>query len=538
MKIISKNALHARPIPKLLAVFNISFLLLFLFCALHAGLAPAQNKFRLFQSAIPILAAAMALIVGLFHLTKLQIRARGIFKSYRFTITIAFIFCFFIQLLVAKALESHNYGWDSDFIMNQAIHFAQHGNIAPGYAVTYFQNYTNNIGLLGALGFLFKIVHHFGSSDYLTAATYLNLVLMWVTQILIFLVAKMLYGRRIAAIALIFCFVFISLSMYVQIPYTDTLTLVFPIGLFYIALQIIKTKRTWVKIVLSSILGLVAICGYELKPTVIIALIAIAIAGVLWLIHATPRTRKGRILPLSIGCTVVCIVSLGCGILLFNKAMDTLHILPYPMSRAYAVSAPLTHFMAMGMTTQRFNSNVIYGGFDTEQANTMFSQPTEQAKSAYAIATIKTRLHSYGPVGYTKFLAYKANWILSDGTFYAYGEGSNQNVVFTHNDQLSRSIRSFMFIDGRWYILFGNILQVFWIAILFMISAQFFIVILNKPSASYIYTTIPRLMIAGILLFLLLFEGRSRYLFLYLPIFIITALYTLDWFQSPDLSNT
>jgi hypothetical protein len=442
-----------------------------------------------------------------------------------------FLLIFGIQIIVARALESHGYTWDSEQLLKQTIQFTQHGNIDTGY-VAYLLNFPNNIGIIGVLSYLFAFVKQLGFHYYLTAAIGFNLLIMWLAEWLTFLTCKILYGKRAAIISLLFSFIFINLSMYVQISYTDTLSIVFPIALFYLSLKLVKAEALSVKILLAAAIGLTAVLGYFMKPTVIIALIALIIFGVLWFLGTARRRNLGRTLSISFGCTAACIVSVILGIWVFNKAIDNLGFLPYPAAEDQTASMPLVHFAAMGITTQHFSDYTLYGGYDPQQADYSSELTTKQQKTHYSTKVIGEQLKSYGVGGYADFLMHKTNWILSDSTFYAYQEGSNTSVVFNSQDGLSRTIREFMYPSGRWYALFSNFLQVFWLALLLLIGSQLIIVILQPSASRHVYTAILRLMIAGLLIFLLLFEGRSRYILLYLPIFITTAMYTLSWFYS------
>jgi hypothetical protein len=512
--------------------FNGLFLFLFLLIAMYAGLCPSQNKFKLFVLTVPLVISAMAL-AGLLILVAGRKVQNSKIRSNSLIIVLIFIGTLAVQYIIGHSLQSTGYTWDSQEIFNQASKFATHGTIDTGY-VKYLLDNPNNIALLAALGGLFKACMHFGIHDFMTVAVNLNVLLLWLAQVLTYLVAKMLYGKRIALISILFSFVFINLTMYVQIPYTDSLTIIFPILLLYLSLRIVKAKRLSIRIGLAAIIGAITLMGYLIKPTVLIALVALLVTGAVWLISAINRKNWKSLSALVASCTLAGFAVISGSYVLYHKAVDRLQILPYPIARSNDVSKPPIHFAAIGITTHTFSNKVEYGGFDPVQNVVISSLPTEQAKKDYSVKIIHQRLHDYGFWGYFNFLKHKANWILSDATFYAYGEGTNDKVVFAHHDLLSRAVRHFMFVYGGQFILFADILQVFWLALLILIGVQFIILILNKSSRVYIFALTPRLMIAGILLFLLLFEGRSRYIFLYVPIFIICAMYTLHWFVEQD----
>ena len=513
-----------------LGAYNIGFLVCFLIFTLYVGFFPAQNKFQLYLPIIPILIGAIALVAVTLHLANRAKLPAKIRKFQPYLLPLAFGGLLAIQIVTAMALESSGYTWDNQIVFNQAGNYALTGAIDPGQ-VKYFADHPNNIPLLSALGAYFRFLHHFKFNDFLTASVLLDVALMWLTQIMIYLVAKNLYGRKIAALSLIFSFALITLSMHVQTVYTDTLAIVFPITLLYLSLRLIKSKRLPVKILLSGFLGIITIIGSLIKPTVGIASIAILIVAFLWLTITKTRRPIAARVGLMLGCIITVLLSMSLAYVAYLKGVDGLAILPFPAANANEHGIPPAHYAAIGLKTHYLSNTTEYGGYDKEESEVATSLPTQQQRADYSYASIKHELPGYGFVGYLNFLVHKANWILSDATFYAYGEGSNANVVFAHHDGLSSFIRNFMYANGDFYMLFANILQVFWLAILLLIATQIIFVLTNKTARTNLYMTIPRLMITGILLFLLIFEGRSRYILLYLPIFIVLALYTVKVFD-------
>jgi hypothetical protein len=221
----------------------------------------------------------------------------------------------------------------------------------------------------------------------------------------------------------------------------------------------------------------------------------------------------------------------GAGFVGFTKLVDAAHVLPYPYAHANDLSKPFTHFVAMGMYDGSVGYAKNYGGYDKAYSETSIMLQTPEAKRQYAADAIHQQLASYGPLGYAEFLGHKIKWIMSDATFFAYGEGDNNAVLFAHQDGLSKSIRQFMYVDGKYYQVFGNALQVVWLSLLLLIVTQAYFVLSNRTAKYDAYVSMLRLMVIGILLFLLIFEGRSRYIMLYVPIFIVLAMYSLRWFK-------
>lgn len=509
--------------------FNLAFLCLFMAVSLSAAAWPAKNKFHLYLPVIPIFIGALAVIALIFWIATSSKTTTAISKLKYYHLATIFAILLVIQLIVARALEATGYTWDNQIVFNAAAQFGMSGHLAVD-AAKYFMIYPNNIPLLCGLGAFFRLLHQMGINDFLTAGVVLSAILLWATQVLIYLAARYLYGRRIAVLSLIFSFVLIDLSPQVATVYTDTLALIFPISILYLSLRFINATTTRAKVSLSAFIGVLSVVGALMKPTALISLVAILVTGVLWLIFM-PRRSNGFRATLLARCVLVLSFTMVVTYFGVLGAEGALRILPFSVADANANSMPLAHFVAIGLETHHFNYGTEYGGYDPVEAAVIIKMPTERQKDSYSNASIRKSLSAYGPIGYINFIGHKANWIMSDATFYAYGEGSNDNLEFANNSPISTFVTNFAFAYGSYYELFANISQVFWLAILLLIGLQLVFVMLNQQARFNVYPTLLRIMLAGNIVFVLMFEGRSRYLFLYLPIFILLALYTVTVFE-------
>lgn len=135
---------------------------------------------------------------------------------------------------------------------------------------------------------------------------------------------------------------------------------------------------------------------------------------------------------------------------------------------------------------------------------------------------VKQRLNNFGFLGYLKFLYNKANWILSDGTFFYGCEGKWIYKYYNESD-IAKYAQQFINIDSdKYQNITANIMQTAWILVIVgLIFSK------NKKDDNN-YINISKFAIIGIVLFIMLFEGRSRYLINYIPIFILVGTYGLD----------
>ena len=520
-------------INRLLSLFNISSLAILALLGLAVALLPTVNKFGLFQPVIVIFFGATIFSVLMIFASNMNMK--WLINKYVLSalVIILFIAMLITQLIFARALVSDGYTWDANTIFQAASSYAQSGVIDKGIQ-DYFESSPNNIPLFLILSQLFSVASMFHITDFLWVATILNVGFLFLAQVLIYLTCNMLFGRRIAICSLPFSFILLGLSMHVQEPYTDTLTVVFPILLFYLSLQFIKLQNIWLRLGLAGMIGFLAVVGYLIKPTVIIAPIALSIVGILWMVDKRKSIfdfSKMRVSPIIISVAVLVVASVATYVG-YGALVDSKKILSYPYSQSAEHSYPLQHFMNIGMKSDVDGYSVNYGGYNDNTAKIVSKLPGSEAKIAYSVESILNQLSDYGFFGYAGFLGHKVMWIMSDATFFAYGEGDISKVDFKNNDPLSEYIRQFAFVRGEHYQVLGNMMQIVWVSLLFFIALQFIISILWTPARTNLFLTALHLMIIGIIAFVLIFEGRSRYLFLYVPIFIVVGMYTLNYFRS------
>ena len=178
-------------------------------------------------------------------------------------------------------------------------------------------------------------------------------------------------------------------------------------------------------------------------------------------------------------------------------------------------STPYTHFIMMGMQSYEMAGKPCYGAWNQFDAVNTQKIPGQKAKKEYNKEIIKQRLNDFGFTGYVEFVYNKINWIASDGTFYYWQEGT-QKYLPENQSRIAKHIQKFFNIETEEYQkVTANFLEVLWILILIGIVFSY----KDRDKMSNILKT----SIIGIILFIVIFEGRSRYLYNYISIFIIVG---------------
>lgn len=464
-----------------------------------------QLLFKPFTNNIAILSLLTILYIYINFRIKVKDIDRNFIVEKRYYILIlSMVILFIIQcIFVHCILTTVEWKWDVDVIWNSAKSAALTKTIKSTY---YFNQYPNNIMILFVHTVLVKIFSTFKINNIELAVVLVNVIVVDITIFITFLVCEKLLNIKLSFLAVLFLYIFLGMSPSIIIPYTDTFGALFPILTIYIYLKIREQKNFNLKILLYISMGMIFYIGYRLKPTCIIAFIAIFLIEIISNINCLKPKQYIKQLPF--------IISLILTIVMCNFLYSTKVNRVFP-NFDKNISFPPTHFVMMGMQGR--------GGWNGEDVNMTKNQLTKKEKIEMNISVIKQRLSNFGLKRYSKFLSEKACWIMGDGTFFFGREGNFHASKFIYNDKMSKLFQNIFIIDAKYYKLYSNIIQSFWIVILFLIVCPLFLNIqLNKDISIF------RMTVFGLLLFLLIFEGRARYLTNHLPIFIILSMYGLN----------
>jgi hypothetical protein len=437
-------------------------------------------------------------------------------KWYRAIGVMAVLGCFFVvEFSIGYAVRVIP-DWDAGTIYSNAAGLAT-GSIRT-VEFDYYSMYPNNIMLTLMLAGYLSVLHHFGTTDLYLGAIVLNAVVMTVAVGLAVTVARKIAGTGTAIFVLLPCAVYVALSPWIAVPYSDTLGMLFPILLLYLFLLSQQTKNPIVTHCLWIAIGLVAAVGFYIKPTVLFVLIA---AGVAMAFTLRARLREWRRVAAVAGCLVLAFgtfVAASTAIKASLAASGTLSFDLYDNDKEF----PVTHFLKLG--------SVGLGGYNGPDVIESKSIESPQGRFQNGIDVYVERVSEMGPWGYLDFLNVKGKAILGDGTFFNWGEGmARKPVELLTRDPLSRAIQDYFYYEGPHFSFLRAFWQSFWFPTLALVAAP---LILRGRSMLEPAAVVMRLSLFALVLFLLLFEGRSRYLYMYMPFFILLASLSLATLSS------
>ena len=321
----------------------------------------------------------------------------------------------------------------------------------------------------------------------------LNTLAIDLALLLLYLCARYMLGRKKALFILLAAFLTAPFLLYVPVFYTDTLTLPFPIAaalLWVYARDYWRQGRYRKTFVLVCVLsGLIAV-GAALKISVVIAWIAIMADLFIGL-----RGRRRWLL-----------AAAGAGILLVLMLLSQFCISRAPILPAYNANngIPFTHWIMMGL-----HGN---GGYYDPDYQMTLAVAGKQARYAFTIEEIGRRLEEMGPIGLLRHLINKLAYTLGDGTYWAAAklDRSALQPSFLHN---------FVIYSGQQFPAFAYATFALKGGMLAWMSASSALAARHRQNRMGFV----RLACFGLIVFLLLWETRSRYLVHFLPLFLLCA---------------
>ena len=455
------------------------------------------------------------LAIGLVAVTMLylSLRMTSVFLGHRIAgpsygrinqwlLLIATLILFYAQTVIATNLKFKT-GWDAGVVFDFAYRTVD--NQIGDYS-RYFSLYPNNL-LLGWVYIqimrLYQVVYHnFTIHDIIYALIIFNCVISSITAIVVYRTVCLLTGRRLSGwMAWCAYAAVVGLSPWFLIPYSDTVGILFSILMFYLY---IKPHRY--ELLRWFLIGACLYIGFRVKPTGAIVFIAMACIEIADLFTRKTDLKKAI-------RTAASLLS----ILVLMHAGYTMLILP---SLGFALNKEKSlgpaHFIKMGLNDKTD------GVYLEEDVVFSASFGTKNEQNAANMEVIRTRMKDFGVSGYWNFLIRKALVNFNSGNFAWAAEGSFYLVLFNRSTALASRLMSYYYSFGARHHVFLAISQALWLAVLsgtflFSFKRQYQTQKDRKQAA------VIQLSLVGLVMDMMLFEARARYLYVMLPLFIVSS---------------
>lgn len=260
----------------------------------------------------------------------------------------------------------------------------------------YFKDFSNNNFFVLLLTIFFKICSFFGINNFISAAEWLNLALIFTSVILAFLSAKLIGGRKFAVKTLFLIVINPTLYLFTQWIYTCTFSLPIMMGIFYLFMLAKKCDKLTKRIAFSVGIGLLSAIGYLLRPTAIFPLLAaIAICVVSFRFKKEYFIKYGA-------CLLAFLVVFSVAYIPIKTASNK------PFEKTLEYNLPLTHWVLLGLSD--------YGMVNKKDIKITRSGITKEGMKKADINEIKKRLKKHNLYTLARHQAKKLNNTWTDGT--------------------------------------------------------------------------------------------------------------------------
>ncbi len=388
------------------------------------------------------------------------------------------------------------------------------------YLGYYLSRYPNNVAMLALDRLVLKLAGALDVTGY-TVAVWVNGVFLFTTLVLVFVTVRMLGRPFPALVAEVVTFLLAGLSPWMAVPYTDMAAMPFAAGtaaLGVAGLQSLRKDRPWRSLVLLAATGVVGGAAAVLRTTPIVIVVALGLALVLTLLHRSTRARREGMRTALAGIVVLALVFAGSTAL--GRDVTTGWLAPTTLNLQR--TPPPQWWMAMGLkTVESARGHTWYGGFDGVMVRQSAYMQGDGLK-LYSQRELEQQLRSMGPSGVVVFEARKQRFNWGDGMFFAWGEdGDAHPGRFLDDDPTSRQVQAWQHTTGTYYPLRGAMAQGLWLGLLLWLGTG---LLGGAYGRGRVFLT---LSILGLTAFVLLFQGRSRYLFSFVPL-VVTLAATVD----------
>lgn len=450
--------------------------------------------------AAPMLAAFALTLAALFALSHACARAgeARCARAVRIALPVFLAVLFAVQVSLGYFMAYTPSG-DNRAVVDAARMLAEQGRIDPAsdYAL-YLSRYSNQWGFTLLLSALFRLFARLGIGNDLFALCVLQAALYTLGLLAAADTARRLGGARCVLALLALLALCPPLYLAAAVLYTDTFSLPFILLTLCAALRAQDAETAGGRLFCALCAALAATLGAQVKMTVFIALIA---ACLVWALRLRPWQGIG------LCALAVCVGTVG-----------TLGVQTFMLSRVLEPESvrqhhtPAIHWVMMSIPT----ADNPYGGFSGDYALTwgMMEQGASREQVMDSIYTrMRDRIYTlrYPNRLVTAVLRKNAN-AMGDGTF-------GMTEMLDDNPVRENAV-SALVLEGRpGYPAYSAVCTGIYLAVLAMGAAGCLDDIRRRDTA----TAMLCIALFGMMLFLLLWEARSRYLFGFVPVMLLLA---------------
>ncbi len=397
--------------------------------------------------------------------------------------------------------------WDPAAVLD-CVYKILHG-AKDEISLDYFSAHQNNLTLVFIYAAVLRLAGFFGTESVLSLILFQSL-LFTLSGVLLFKIAEESFSFKGAVISWLVFALWIGLNPWLIITYSDAVGLIFP--LLTVRLFQLYNKNRGSRLI-PCLMGVAAALGYAVKPQTAIVFIASLLILVSLLLFSWEKALIRPVMSSVLSFFLMLLIVEGILIPSLGLKLNN--------DKAFGFS----HYLMMGLNTE---TDGVYSNEDTEFTNSI-PDPGERRRTNLRVAG--ERLRSMGPAGLSGHLINKQLVNFNDGTF-SWGIDGNffSGTEFPGIPPLKENkFRSFIYTiikpDGEYYGRFTRAEQLIWLTVLFFSFLEGVMVLCGiggEEKGSYI-EILMMLSVLGLMAFELIFEAKARYLFTFLPVFLLLA---------------
>ena len=411
-------------------------------------------------------------------------------------------------------------GWDAGTVLNTTI------SLIRGTDITnpeYYSRFPNNLLIIWLYSFIGKAAVLIGIDAIGCVLLAFQSVICIISILLVFIITRDMSGSiKTAWFAYSLAYLFVGLSPWFMIAYSDATGIIFPLLIIRIWQISKKCQRQIVKLLLRVLLGILSMTSFYIKPQLFIAFIAVIIIDLVGLLKKETPVQSIS-LQREIVSVTADLASVLAGIALFLAIYNYLIVPSIPIKIDPEMRAGVNHYIMMGLND---STDGVYSDPDYVYS---YSFVTNAERDAADMDLALQRIKDYGAIGLLRHLADKQVVNYGDGTFGWLIEGGFFDTWSSRTvSGIGRFIKYTINGSGIKYQIFKNTSQMIWLTIMLMIVFMPFSNVFKKtktPSDTFDMDMLLVLVLSviGLTVFELLFEARARYLFCYAPVYVIMA---------------
>lgn len=348
-------------------------------------------------------------------------------------------------------------------------------------------------------------------------------------------IVKKLTGN-LAAVLIAFALYFTTagLSPWKYIPYTDSYVILFPVLCAWLYLCSRDHRKGTGRFVFLFFALFFGVVGGFIKPSAYIAVLAVlCLEGIRFLTALIRWCRDRRDSSAAGGKPKAALSDVGAAgiLLLYSLAVSGILVLGTGLCKEYIVkSMGLEYNEEIEATAQYFffmgTNELTTGSFTIEDYGVFGEfQFSKAERNAACLERAWERIRARGPFGTAYFALKKLVRSFNDGTFawtgVQYYEPFPEDL--THDNRAADYLRSLFMPGGANQDKYDTFAELMWILVLLGVPG---IVLASERKSDHGLFAI---LVTGVLCYLMLFESGARYVFIFLPIFILMSVCGMYW---------